>query len=84
MKHQTIYVITVFALGIAFLSGICLRLPRESRLYFANVDALSSVESGGKECSRILIEDPSDMVVYCGTCSEQPGRGKKKSVCYSW
>lgn len=48
MKHQTIYVITVFALGIAFLSGICLRLPRESRLYFANVDALSSVESGGK------------------------------------
>lgn len=51
---------------------------------FANVDALASEEmpGGGNDCYKIVNDDPSDQVVYCGTCGEIPGRGRKKSVCY--
>jgi len=50
---------------------------------FANVDALASEETpDGNNCYKIVNDDPSDQVVYCGTCGEIPGRGSKKSVCY--
>lgn len=50
---------------------------------FANVDALANEEtSGGNKCYKIVNDDPSDQVIYCGTCGEIPGRGRKKSVCF--
>lgn len=47
----------------------------------ANVEVIASSESNA-ECYKTLITDPSDTVKYCGTCSDQPGRGRRKSVCY--
>lgn len=51
---------------------------------FANVDALASEETpdGGNKCYKLVNDDPSDQVIYCGTCEEIPGRGRKKSVCF--
>lgn len=44
-------------------------------LLYANVKALEEVEHGIYErCYKMISSDPSDVVKYCGTCSEIPGR----------
>ncbi len=78
-------------LSILFLIGCAVTITivstKKVEFYlFSNVEALASGESssGGGECYKSLIYDPSDQVVYCGTCSYMPGRGRKKSVCYNF
>ena len=41
----------------------------------ANVEALADVEHGKYvRCLEIINSDPADTVLYCGTCTEIPGR----------
>lgn len=65
--------------------ALMLVVNRDIDIYmFANVDALASEEmpGGGNDCYKLVNDDPSDQVIYCGTCEEIPGRGRKKSVCF--
>ena len=42
---------------------------------YANIEALAQVEHGKYiKCYETITSDPSDTVVYCGVCSEIPGR----------
>lgn len=46
-------------------------------LFNANVEALAQNESGKYiDCYERIVSDPTDEVMYCGTCSEIPGRWK--------
>lgn len=48
-----------------------------SPLLFENIEALAQNESGKYiDCYERIVSDPTDDVMYCGTCSEIPGRGK--------
>ncbi|MCM1177402.1 MAG: NVEALA domain-containing protein [Clostridium sp.] len=50
----------------------------------ANVEALANDEStsGSLSCFRQLTEDSNEQALYCGTCSDVPGRGSRKSICF--
>lgn len=50
---------------------------RISPLLFENIEALAQNESGKYiDCYERIVSDPTDEVMYCGTCSEIPGRPK--------
>ncbi len=59
-------------------------VKNEANEFFnANVETLARNEgSGNHTCYRRLTLDPTFRVKYCGTCTEQPGKGADKSVCY--
>jgi len=43
-------------------------------IFTANVEALSEAEHGEYEkCWKSIRDDISDVVLYCGTCTELPG-----------
>ena len=82
---KKILIVSSAFLLIEGLIALTLVANRDIDIYmFANVDALASEETpeGGNKYYKLVNDDPSDQVIYCGTCEEIPGRGRKKSVCF--
>lgn len=80
---------TFFTLVAIFVSTISLYLvgkeqaPCRDHHLQLNIDALADGESGaGNDCYDILHNDPTEQVIFCGSCTTEPGRGKRKSVCF--
>ena len=76
MKKKLITCITITC--AAFLS-IYVSICRTDSLFISNVNALSRVEGTYTQCYNRIHSDPTDTVIYCGTCSEIPGRWQSGS-----
>lgn len=85
MKKKLLFSLAFF-LTVCAASLFVVASKKVDFCLYANVEALASGEtsSGGGECYRTLIYDPSDQVVYCGNCKDMPGRGRRRSVCYNF
>lgn len=85
MKKKLLFV-SAFFITVCAVSLFVVANKKVDFSLYANVEALASGEtsSGGGECYRTLIYDPSDQVVYCGNCKDMPGRGRRRSVCYNF
>lgn len=68
--------IIIFILTIALQVVIYRSFSQKYNQYLvANIDALAQVEHGKYiKCYATITSDPTDTVVYCGVCSEIPGR----------
>ena len=82
-KQYNILALTLGVISV-LVCLFLLRAPGKYLIFENNIEALanSGEGSGGKDCYRELKADPTESVIYCGTCSDQPGRGKRKSVCF--
>ncbi len=79
MKLKIYWAISVISLCAA-ISGIVFCVEKfsaeTSLLFVYNVEALSQTESGQYvHCYDTIHADSTETVLYCGTCSVQPGRG---------
>ena len=63
--------------AVAVSACIFACLSSESRtdeFFEANVEALADNEERGQKCYLEIKSDPNDQDIYCGTCTEIPGK----------
>ena len=82
MKKTIITISAAAVMAVAAVCVFCTVKANENPFLNANVEALARTESGGKKCYNIMVNDPADTAIYCGTYQELPGRGKDNSNCY--
>lgn len=78
---KSVALTSVVIMCVVSLVLLVIVFDSSEQLFYSNVNALSQVEEIKKQCVNLIISDPEETEIYCGTCNELPGRGKKESFC---